>query len=348
MAEIKNNQRIIAFDVLRIIAAFAVVWLHTSAQRFEDCFPSNEWMVMNVYDSMVRWSVPVFIMISGAIFLDPSRNVDMKKLYTKNVTRIILIFFFWSIVYAIYEGIGEDGIAGFVSDIIKGPYHFWFLRMLIGLYIVVPILRMIVTDKKIGLYFIILAIVTAFCIPMLFPVISRFHADTGEFFKNYYNSFEIKIATGYVGYFVLGYYLSTNDLRHFQKYMFYFLGVVSVIIVSILTFFVSKEANAPSEEYYNYLNIFTFLEATALFVFVKEIKIPTKYHPLLIKVSKMTLGIYIIHILVLEIADDIFGINTTTFDPLFSIPCFSCLIFVISCGIVLFLYKIPFLRKMVI
>ena len=61
---LNSTQRIISFDLLRIVAAFAVIMIHTSGQWFGELSP--EWEFANIYDSLSRWCVPVFIMISGA------------------------------------------------------------------------------------------------------------------------------------------------------------------------------------------------------------------------------------------------------------------------------------------
>ena len=86
--------KIIAFDGLRILAAFAVVVLHTVAPLFMDSYPSSDWNVANVYESLVRWSVPVFFMISGALFLNKGKELNLGRLYKKNIFRIFLIYLF--------------------------------------------------------------------------------------------------------------------------------------------------------------------------------------------------------------------------------------------------------------
>jgi len=85
MVQTNSDNRIIYFDVLRIIAAFAVVFSHVSSQRFHDCFPSDEWITRMIYDAFGRWSVPVFVMISGALFLDECKkiNIDVQGFVTK-------------------------------------------------------------------------------------------------------------------------------------------------------------------------------------------------------------------------------------------------------------------------
>ncbi len=69
-------QRIAYFDVLRILATFAVIVLHLSAQHWADTdVYSRAWQAFNLYDSAVRWAVPVFVMISGGCF-SPARRAS--------------------------------------------------------------------------------------------------------------------------------------------------------------------------------------------------------------------------------------------------------------------------------
>ena len=122
------NNRIISFDVLRILAAFAVVMLHVTSDRLTASFPSNEWEIRNVYDSFVRWCVPVFVMISGALFLNHGRSVNVGRLYKKNILHLVFIFFAWSFIYALYLAIVkcDHNIYNIIRNILEGPVHFWF------------------------------------------------------------------------------------------------------------------------------------------------------------------------------------------------------------------------------
>lgn len=75
--------RIAYIDWLRSIACFAVVVLHVSGGQewFSAKEVSFEWTIFNLYDSLVRWCVPIFIMISGALFLNPEKEIGIHKLY---------------------------------------------------------------------------------------------------------------------------------------------------------------------------------------------------------------------------------------------------------------------------
>ena len=65
------KERIIYFDYLRVLATMAVIFLHVAAQNWYNTdINTLNWHVFNIYDSIVRWGVPIFIMISGALFLE--------------------------------------------------------------------------------------------------------------------------------------------------------------------------------------------------------------------------------------------------------------------------------------
>lgn len=68
-------------DLIRIVAVFAVIVLHAAAAGFYGRFAvdSNLFQVCNFYNSLVRFCVPVFIMISGRYLLDENREYSLKK-----------------------------------------------------------------------------------------------------------------------------------------------------------------------------------------------------------------------------------------------------------------------------
>lgn len=123
-----ERQRQLYLDVLRIVSIAAVVVIHTAAEYWTALdVTSYEWKVETVYDGLVRWAVPVFVMISGALFLDPSRDQPIKKLYGKNILRIVTIILFWGTIYALLAGLPSDASApslyAFFKAAIFGHYH---------------------------------------------------------------------------------------------------------------------------------------------------------------------------------------------------------------------------------
>lgn len=352
MIKISDKERYYPLDILRILATFAVVWLHTSANGFYASFPTKEWVARLFYDSQVRWSVPIFVMISGALFLDKKKELDLRRLFSHNIARIVYIYLFWSLIYAtcntIINGLGENGLLSFIKLVISGPIHFWFLRMLIGLYIIIPILRVIVSNEKTEVYFLILAAIITFSIPMLFPIIGHFNTLAKDFFQKFYSSFRIDITSGYVGYFVLGHYLKNHILNKNLKISIFVLGIISMIIVFILTYHFSIHSAKPDITYFGNVNLFTLFEAMAIYLLFIRINVPTRYNDYIKNVSKKCFGIYLIHMLILKMVMGIISFNFSTYNPFVFIPIFSIIVFVISYIIITILIKIPGFKKLVI
>lgn len=135
----EKEERKIYFDFLRIFATFAVIILHVSAQNWHTTdINSFEWNIFNFYDSIVRWGVPIFVMISGALFLN--KNQSIKKIYTKNILRIIIAFIFWSLIYTVLFSKGLS-IKTMIINFFEGYYHMWFLFMIVGLYMITPFIK---------------------------------------------------------------------------------------------------------------------------------------------------------------------------------------------------------------
>ncbi|MDQ7059343.1 MAG: acyltransferase family protein [Ghiorsea sp.] len=116
---------------------FAVLVVHVSDSFLRQyAFGSEYWWVANVYDSAVRWCVPVFVMVSGALLLGSEKEETIAVFYKKRLARIITPILFWSFFFAFIWGALKSMIGGAelrldtaLSAIISGQpyYHMWFL-----------------------------------------------------------------------------------------------------------------------------------------------------------------------------------------------------------------------------
>ena len=89
-------------DALRIVAICAIVLLHVAGSYwYQLSVYTSEWQAINLYDCITRWGVPVFVMISGALFLDPAREQPIKKLWTRNIPKLVRLILFWGLLYAL-------------------------------------------------------------------------------------------------------------------------------------------------------------------------------------------------------------------------------------------------------
>jgi surface polysaccharide O-acyltransferase-like enzyme len=122
-----------------------VVVVHVSGVNFHKL--DDKWWATNFYDSLVRSSVPIFVMITGALLLRSSDKLHV--FFMKRAARIGIPLVFWSVFYMTWNTYRHDRDYGSAPDwlvaILTGPvqYHLWYLYALIGIYLFIPFMRMI-------------------------------------------------------------------------------------------------------------------------------------------------------------------------------------------------------------
>lgn len=198
------KNRDISLDFVRIIATIAVITIHvTGLHWMEQDLNSFAWDVHNIYRALVRWAVPVFVMLSGALFLNPQKELSLKKIYTKNIIHIVTAFLSWSFLYAVYDFDGN--ILDFLINWIRGAGHMWFVFLILGLYIILPVLRFVSRTEKILYISLILCLLFGFVMPMVFESIPLYIGQ--EPLVSGKMLFLLKIMQkgfGWVGYYLLG------------------------------------------------------------------------------------------------------------------------------------------------
>lgn len=334
-------------DILRIIATFMVIVIHVCAYYwYTTPITDFNWKVYTFYDSIVLSAVPIFIMISGCLFLDNNKKIDIKKLYLKNIGKLIFLYFIFSIVYILYNISVKNAtynLSSFIKATITGPHHFWYIPVIIGLYIITPLLRKITMkcDKNLFKYFVFLFIFGSF-----FKTLSYLTFIPGfSCLKLLINLLPINIICQYYSYFILGYMLyKFNISKKIVKYL-QVIGIISILLCAILTYYLSKYNGVNDCALMENFSIFILFEAIALFLFIKNKKIifKEKNAAIVTMISSCTLGIYIIHVLIMNFLFDFNIIHIYDFNSVLSIPIISILIFII-CLTIVYLYKIIMLK----
>src|SRR5947209_7774316 len=94
----QREMHLIYLDVLRAFAIVLVVLLHAAHPVTHDAtVGSSRWWAANLYEGGGRCCVPLFIMISGALLLDPGKRENLSAFFRKRVTRVIIPFLAWSL-----------------------------------------------------------------------------------------------------------------------------------------------------------------------------------------------------------------------------------------------------------
>ena len=171
MTQNMKSQRIFSFDIIRVIAIMAVVMIHVAAPFVVDyAATSKEFFVGNICDSLSRIGVPLFVMLSGALLLKEDKPFPMKKMFQSTLILLISLYA-WSFIYAVtfkvlWPLMHQETInwISFGKALIMGHYHQWYLFMIIGIYLITPVLKTFVKQDNIRIiqWLIILSIIFRF------------------------------------------------------------------------------------------------------------------------------------------------------------------------------------------
>lgn len=349
-----EKKHIAYLEVLRLVACILVVGVHVSAFNLEQVpVESLNFKVMNGLDCLSILGVPLFVMISGALFLAPSYEVTVKKFYTRKIPRIVFLYFFWLLFYNVVNFLENGTVWNFTnvkkqivleSLLGKGMYHMWYLPMLAVLYLLTPFLKSFVADRKKCLLFCALG----FAYSILLPTALKFEFPYRTIVESLYNQFDCSFFGGYVTYYVLGHVLHeyVPKLSAQKKAALGLGGVIAMGIEiavcnvwSVKTGIMSTILNTP-------FSVTAFIGAAAIFLLLRDGVSGRKQEELSGRLAGLTLGIYLIHPLFLRIYGWLGG--TTLFAPAaIAVPLIVVLITLISGAAVYALSKIPVVKKIV-
>lgn len=344
-----NESRIIYCDYLRVLAAFCVVILHAASQYWNIIdINSTKWFILNCYDSITRWAVPVFVMISGTLLL--GRDIPLKRLFGRNILHLLSAFIFWTVVYCIFN---RRTVPDLFYYLLVGNHHMWYIGMIIGLYICLPIIRKITESMSLCVYYLILWFAFAFLIPHILLLTSYSGSDTVHTIRagiqSQMDNIDLNLILGYVGYFILGFCLNDFQLNKRIRYIIYSLGIIGFFSTIAFTAFFSVRLQTPIGDFYSNFSPNVLMEAIAVYTFFRYNTIcSNKLKNIIMWISKHCFGIYLVHVLVLDFMDRGFGLNTMSFHPILSVPVISGIVFGLSLLLTWLISKMPIVCKYII
>lgn len=355
-----DEQREVWPDIIRIVAVFAVIVLHTGMEHFYriDTWTAA-WQICNLYESLVRFCVPVFVMVSGRFLLDPAREYTLKKLYGVKILRLATAYLFWSAFYVMADHwfalkYGTDvklSCSGFSREVVAGKYHLWFLPVMDGLYMVTPVLRHIVRNEAVTVYFLALSLVFVFAVSTL-DLIPFFH----ETFTPEIDRLQVKLAAGFSGYYVLGFWLSRRKLKPATRKGVCLAGLLAGLTAAVINGVIGYRLHRPGEWMFGTFILNTLLASVAVFVFCQDRFQDWRPAPgprkLIAMLGKWSFGIYLVHLFFLAALNYIL-IRLEVFSLVYehllvSIPLASAVVFSASAVTVFVLDRIPVLNKYII
>ena len=375
----QKNQHIVWLDVVRFIAMFTVVCCHcTDPFNFYPGTAPNIGEIKlwgAIYGSVLRPCVPLFVMITGALLL-PVRG-DTSTFYKKRIPRVFYPFLIWSVLYNLFPWI--TGLLGLNPQIILDffPYageevmqqsfsvslkyilmipfnfsilavHMWYIYLLIGLYLYLPVFSAWVekASERAKLMF-LLAWGVTLLLPYYYQFVSNYLWGTCS-----WNSFGMLYAfAGFNGYLLLGHYLKNLEWS-LKKTLA--IGIPMFAVGYAVTFLGFRHITALPEYtdemlelFFTYCSLNVVMMTIPVFMLAKKVKVNSeRMKKALANLTVCGFGIYMIHyfftgpsVVLMRAIDVPIGLQ---------IPVAAILAFAVSWGLVWLIYRAGKVAKYIV
>lgn len=278
-----NKSRDYRLDLLRIIAISKIVLMHSPLPN------SAPGYILSGISYITASGLVLFFMISGALLLDS--DLSTKEFMRKRFSKIAWPTLFWTLFYLAVKFANHpfqafDALRQIVSIPFSAQGHgvLWFMYTLAGLYLLTPVLSRWLrhaSKREIEFYLMLWGVTLMY--PYLSLIFITNESDTGILY--YF--------TGYVGYFVLGYYLKHDYV--FRTWHVIVALAVAAVIPALLY------SSGIEFDFYRmlwYLSLPVALMAFSWYVLI--MRLPNKSIAVISKASSLSFGLYLIHIFVMR------------------------------------------------
>ena len=335
-------QRSGSFDVIRVSACLAVVLLHLAATTVmqPEQLGTISWHMANFIDSAMRWAVPVFVMLSGALLLDEKKQTSPREFWTRRMNRLLPALLFWSAVYLAWRAFFWHQpltLNTIALDLIAGrPYiHLYFLFLIAGLYLVTPFLATAASSlesKQLGQAIVVMAALALGANMVDFLATSAF-----------------TLFVPYIAYYFAGLYCVRVLANRPAPY-----GMVLAGAILITTLFTALSVSVNGLEsrwsfyFYEDLSPTIMVMAVTVFMVLLRASLLPVVHSAAQRLAPLTLGVYVAHPIIVELLRHAYHTRMPAmFRPLYYIPITFTITIAIAFAAVALMQRIPLLRRVV-
>jgi surface polysaccharide O-acyltransferase-like enzyme len=315
----ERSREIQYINRLRIIAIYAVVTAHvamglmipagggsTSATSVAAAAPAAmrpftaDWWLGCWLFYTAHAAIPIFVMISGALLLGNERQESAGRFYKRRMYRVGIPMVVWTTFYLVVRQFidGEHlTVASTVRLILQGDayYHLWFLYMIVGLYLVTPVLRTFVryASPKERLFVIVAILLLAN---------AYFQADA-ILWNNRRSIFTMFVP--FIAYYLCGYEIRRVDPKKVPAAYLYLCAVASALYLAAFSeVFFRRQGGVGTRYLFDFFSLPVVFLSIGVFwaAYLHDVtaKPPTGLRKTALEwVASTTLGVYVLHPLVL-------------------------------------------------
>ena len=276
-------------DLSRVLAIFGVIVIHTCGRLgfYEfGSIPRQDWLWATLLDSVVRCAVPLFVLLSGALLARPGAEIPGPRQVGARVLKVLVPLLAWNVFHLVYNGAPVRWLG-----MLREPpmYHLWFVYMIIGLYLLLPILQAVVNAvagrPALQAYLLALWLLLT-CAPLYasLPLLRLLHQTS---------------LLGYGGFFVIGAVMASRPPAG-PSWPWAVVFLASVAATFLLTRGASDAAGAVVETAFHYFSANVIAASVAAFVLLGRVRPGPRAAGVLHWISDRSFLVFFMHVVVLE------------------------------------------------
>jgi surface polysaccharide O-acyltransferase-like enzyme len=351
-AQVATSERAVAPDLVRAVATVLVVQLHTAAMlaRHGPGRGVAAFWAGNLYDSLARPSVPLFVMLTGWMLLAPARREEsIGRFLWRRLGRVALPLLVWSLIAVGWVAARDHqavNLTGFPRQLLNGPvfYHLWYVYVLIGLYLVIPILRPLAatTSQTLRWYTLGLWFVWSSILPLW------------AWWGGPRVAIPVVVVSTYVGYLLAGIWLAGMRVSTRTRLELLLLIVLTTVWTIVATARLTG-ADTLNPGLYGYEMPNVLVMSVGWFVLLTQAE-PAAWvdrHPRLLAVIRVvaasSYGVYLVHPFILNLLDSGFlGVRITgaSLPPFLGVPGLALGVLAVSVVLMAGVGRIPVVRRL--
>lgn len=354
-------------DLLRVLACFLVVFSHCCDAFIGQFDTDREAFLTGVFaGSLVRPCVPLFVMMTGVLLLPLRLGTGLTDFYSRRIRRIMVPLVFWSLVLPVAAfcyfryvcpetqnpllSVDSYTVQSMWQRMYTFVFNFnfdtvplWYLYMLVGLYLLMPVLNSwLVQASRRDLR----TVLALWGVSLVLPYV-RMAAPLLGYQGNYgnmdllggcdWNTYgTFYYFSGFIGYLILAYYLKAYPLEWSWRKTWlvavpmFFAGYAVTSYGYILTqdFFPGNYAYLEIVWYFSGINV--FMMTFPVFVIVQKMQVRPRAW--LSRMAGLTFGVYLCHYIFAFLCYDLF--DRAGWPYLLRIPCMAVTAFIFSLAVV--------------
>ncbi|SFN38090.1 Surface polysaccharide O-acyltransferase, integral membrane enzyme [Izhakiella capsodis] len=330
--------------LITLLATFFVTLLSTVATPFS--YFHLAWSVSVAYEAIGRMAYPLFLLIAGYMSLHEDESlIDTLK---NRVVNLLIPLISWSIVYQLYDYFinGYNHSVSIFTLLSHPAYsHLWFIYTMILLYLITPMLNTFIQNgSRQRLNYILILWFTIASVYMLFNNIKE-SLLLGHSISHPSN---IDLVVYFSGYYILGGVIHRFKITP-KIPISALIFVLSTVLTAILTYSLSISTFAPNQIFLDYsAPTLVIVSVSFFFMLLRlKIKLSNTQEKIINTLSEYSMGIFFIHLLILQSLLRYLNINFEGQYSILTIPAMALLVYTLSTMIVTVIHLIPVLRKAV-